>query len=63
MNIEEIMSKSYENLGHISFDIFELEDTEPDKRTKEHKEWKEKINFLFDKYNTLANDYIYKLLK
>ncbi len=50
-----LFSKEYLNLGHINDAITELETSIPDKRTKDYEEWKKKVNFLIDMYNSRAS--------
>ena len=63
MDIEELMSIKFENAGHILPLIHQLEGEEPDKRKKEWRQWQEKINFLFDKYNKTVEFPAFKLIK
>jgi hypothetical protein len=61
--MEEEEIKEYVNCGDLQDDIDYLEDHIPDKRTKEYRDWMEKINNLMKKYNSSANEKIYKLIK
>jgi len=63
MDLEELKTKEWENAGAIALEIFKLEGNIPDKRTKEYNEWKEKVNFLYEKYNEVANFAAFKLIK
>lgn len=47
-------NKEYSNLGEIDMDIEKLENSIPDKRTKQYQLWKEQMNFLIDTYNKTA---------
>lgn len=47
----DIFKKKYENCAQVDEDIEKLENEIPDKRTKEYREWKEKMNYLFLLYN------------
>lgn len=60
--MENFQEKVYKNLGEIDQDIVYLEQNQPDKRTKEFKEWVKDINYLFSLYNKMAGSKIYKLL-
>ena len=53
----------YVNCGDLILAIHKLEEEEPDGRKKEHSEWKEKINILFDKYNKMSNFAAFKPIK
>ena len=48
-----LFKKQYVSLGELQEEIGNLEEEgeKIDKRTKEYKAWKEKINFLIDIYN------------
>lgn len=52
----------YINLGHLQEEIFKLEDSIPDKRTKDYFVWKEKINYLYTLYNKNSGFKAFKLL-
>ncbi len=54
MEEEEFYTKEFSNLGEIDILIEKMENNIPDKRTKDYEEFKNKINFLFEKYNKLA---------
>lgn len=60
-----LFNKQYLNAIEIIQEIERLEDEEEklDKRTKEHKLWKEKINFLIDMYNVKIGWKAYKNVK
>ena len=60
-----LFNKQYLNAIEIIQEIERLEDEEEklDKRTKEHKLWKEKINFLIDMYNVKIGWKAYKNIK
>jgi hypothetical protein len=60
-----LFNKQYLNAVEIIQEIERLEDEEEklDKRTKEHKLWKEKINFLIDMYNVKIGWKAYKNIK
>jgi len=60
-----LFNKQYLNAVEIHEEIERLEDEEAklDKRTKEHKLWKEKINFLIDMYNVKVGWKAYKNIK
>jgi hypothetical protein len=60
-----LFNKQYLNAVEIIQEIERLEDEELklDKRTKEHKLWKEKINFLIDMYNVKVGWKAYKNIK
>lgn len=45
-------NRKFSNLGEIDMEIEKLENSLPDKRTKEYQSWKKKINFLIDTYNS-----------
>ena len=60
--MENFQEKVYKNLGEIDQDIVYLEQNQPDKRTKEFKEWVKDINYLFSLYNKMTGSKIYKLL-
>ena len=49
-----LFKKQYVSLGELQEEIEKLEEEgeKLDKRKKEHKAWKDKINFLIDVYNT-----------
>lgn len=56
-----LFSKEFHNLGEIYFAIEKLEDEVPDKRRlHEFEIWRNKMNFLIDKYNNLCK---FKCLK
>lgn len=58
----EFFEKKYENAGELDMVIEELENKQPDKRTKEYRIWRNKINHLYSLYNTEVKHKIYKLL-
>jgi hypothetical protein len=60
-----LFNKQYLNAVEIIQEIERLEDEEAklDKRKKEHKLWKEKINFLIDMYNVKVGWKAYKNIK
>jgi hypothetical protein len=59
-----LFQKQYLNLADIKDEINRLEDIENtlDRRKKEYKLWKEKINFLIDMYNIKCGWKAYKKL-
>ena len=59
-----LFQKQYLNLVDIKEEIDRLEDVEStlDKRKKEYRLWKEKINFLIDMYNIKCGWKAYKKL-
>ena len=59
---EEFFNQEFENTGAVIPLIHKLEDEEPDKRTKDWKIWKDKINFLYLQYNKLATFKAFKTL-
>jgi hypothetical protein len=60
-----LFNKQYLNAVEIHQEIERLEDEELklDKRKKEHRLWKEKINFLIDMYNVKVGWKAYKNIK
>lgn len=60
-----LFNKQYLNAVQIHEEIERLEDEESklDKRKKEHRLWKEKINFLIDMYNVKVGWKAYKNIK
>jgi hypothetical protein len=60
-----LFNKQYLNAAEIHDEIERLEDEESklDKRKKEHRLWKEKINFLIDMYNVKVGWKAYKNIK
>jgi len=60
-----LFKKQYLNVVEIHEEIERLEDEEAklDKRKKEYKLWKEKINFLIDMYNVKVGWKAYKNIK
>lgn len=60
-----LFNKQYLNAAEIHQEIERLEDEEVkiDKRKKEHRLWKEKINFLIDMYNVKVGWKAYKNIK
>jgi len=60
-----LFNKQYLNAAEIIQEIERLEDEEEklDKRKKEHRLWKEKINFLIDMYNVKIGWKAYKNIK
>ncbi len=69
LDIEEndlnLFKKQYLNLADIKHEIENLEDEmeKSDKRTKEYRLIKDKINFLIDLYNIKAGWKVYKSIK
>lgn len=69
LDIEEndlnLFKKQYLNLADIKYEIENLEDEmeKSDKRTKEYRLVKDKINFLIDLYNIKAGWKVYKSMK
>jgi len=58
---QKFYSKQYLNAGDLRENIEKLEASEPsDKRTKEHKKWAEKLNFLCTMYNIKVGYRAYK---
>ena len=62
MEEEEFFKKVYINPGEIDKDVVLLESKVPDKRTKEHSDWKKKINHLYGLYNSAVKFKCYKLI-
>jgi hypothetical protein len=60
-----LFKKQYLNLVELHEEIEKLfeEGEKLNKRRKEYKEWKEKINFLIDMYNTRAKFKTYNRVK
>ena len=60
-----LFNKQYLNAAEIHQEIERLEDEEVkiDKRKKEHRLWKEKINFIIDMYNVKVGWKAYKNIK
>jgi hypothetical protein len=60
-----LFKKQYVSLGELQEEIGNLEEEgeKIDKRTKEYKAWKEKINFLIDVYNAKSKYKIYNKVK
>lgn len=69
LDIEEndlnLFKKQYLNAAEIKEEIerLEFEEDKIDKRTKEYKLWKEKMNFLIDMYNVKVGWTAYKKSK
>jgi hypothetical protein len=65
LDINELLSRTGipQNMVELQEIIGELEDNEPDKRKKEWKRWKERINILRKEYNRKARQQIYLLVK
>lgn len=60
----DFYKKQYVNALDIKNQIEEMFDNKPDGRKKKNlKEWKEKINFLIDLYNTKTQFVAYKKVK
>lgn len=62
MDFDELKEINFINCGHIQNEINKLEDNPIDKRTKDYLVYKEKLNYLYKKYNNLAQFKAYKLL-
>lgn len=63
MNVDEdFFNQEFENCGHVQREIIKLEDNPPDKRTKEYLVYRDKLNYLYIKYNELGEFKAYKLL-
>jgi hypothetical protein len=60
-----LFKKQYVSLGELQEEIGNLEEEgeKIDKRTKEYKSWKEKINFLIDIYNAKSKYKTYNKIK
>lgn len=60
----DFYKKQYVNALDVKNQIEEMFDNKPDGRKKQHlREWKEKINFLIDIYNTKTQFVSYKKVK
>lgn len=60
---EDIFKKKFNNCVEVDDLIAELEEKCPDKRTKEYVIWKEKLNLLFQQYNTFVKFTCFKPIK
>jgi len=58
---EKEVKINFENLGAIQAEIDYLEDNPIDKRTKEFKEYSERLDYLHNLYNQLSDNKLYKL--
>jgi hypothetical protein len=60
-----LFKKQYISLGELQEEIGKLEEEgeKLDKRKKEYKAWKDKINFLIDVYNTKSKYKTYNKVK
>jgi len=60
-----LFKKQYISLGELQEEIGKLEEEgeKIDKRKKEYKKWKEKINFLIDIYNAKSKYKTYNKIK
>lgn len=60
-----LFKKQYVSLGELQEEISSLEEEgeKIDKRKKEYKKWKDKINFLIDIYNTKSKYKTYNRVK
>ena len=60
-----LFKKQYVSLGELQEEIDKLEEEgeKLDKRKKEYKVWKDKINFLIDVYNTKSKYKTYNKVK
>jgi hypothetical protein len=60
-----LFKKQYVSLGELQEEIDKLEEEgeKLDKRKKEYKAWKDKINFLIDVYNTKSKYKTYNKVK
>jgi hypothetical protein len=60
-----LFNKQYISLGELQEEIEKLEEEgeKLDKRKKEYKTWKDKINFLIDVYNTKSKYKTYNKVK
>lgn len=60
-----LFKKQYISLGELQEEIGKLEEEgeKLDKRKKEYKAWKDKINFLIDVYNAKSKYKIYNKIK
>ncbi len=60
-----LFNKQYISLGELQEEIEKLENEgeKLDKRKKEYKAWKDKINFLIDVYNTKSKYKTYNKVK
>ena len=60
-----LFKKQYVSLGELQEEIGKLEEEgeKLDKRKKEYKAWKDKINFLIDVYNAKSKYKIYNKVK
>jgi hypothetical protein len=57
---KEFYDKSYTSLGELDSLIEKMENSIPDKRTKDYSSWVDKINFLIEKYNNNMKFKAYK---
>lgn len=60
---EEFYARTFLNAGEIDLEIEKLETEKIDKRSKEFKEWKNKMNFLIEKYNNEVGHKAMKIIK
>ncbi len=60
-----LFNKQYLSLGELQEKIDQLEEEgeKLDKRKKEYKEWKDRINFLIDMYNAKSKYKTYNRIK
>lgn len=60
-----LFNKQYLSLGELQEKIDQLEEEgeKLDKRKKEYKEWKDRINFLIDMYNAKSKYKTYNKIK
>lgn len=63
MNNTEEPKIDFENLGAIQAEIDYLEDCPPDKRTREFKEYSERLDYLHNLYNQLSDEKVYSTSK
>ncbi len=60
-NLQEYRVKEhYSGAGELDVEILELENNEPDKRTKDWKLWAEHLNKLYSLYNEKLGFKVYK---